>query len=167
VPPQTGIAQDELARPWRLRRWKAEERDCKGAWRARRRKGATIGRECESVTAARRVNPFFKADSPARAPRRRRKSRPTRTKATQPMTRGPGSTSHTTGVLISECGEGEPPPAVVRLSISAENNDPVYDTGAQAHKSYSLGVGSWVQKERTTARASIAPPRGRCRRQRR
>jgi hypothetical protein len=33
---------------------------------------------------------LFKADSPARAPRRRRKSRLTRTKATQPMTQGPG-----------------------------------------------------------------------------
>jgi hypothetical protein len=54
------------------------------------------------------------------------------------MTRGPGSTSHTAGVLVSECREGEPPPAVVRLFISAENNGPVYDTGAQARKSYSL-----------------------------
>jgi hypothetical protein len=32
-----------------------------------------------------------------------------RTKATQPMTRGPESTSHTAGVLVSECEEGEPP----------------------------------------------------------
>jgi hypothetical protein len=32
-----------------------------------------------------------------------------RTKATQPMTRGPGPTSHTTGMLVSECEEGEPP----------------------------------------------------------
>jgi hypothetical protein len=30
----------------------------------------------------------------------------------------------------------------VHLFISAENNGPVYDMGAQAHKSYSLGVGS-------------------------
>ena len=45
---------------------------------------------------------LFKADSPAHAPRRRRKSRPTHTKATQPMTQGPA------GVLVSEC-EGEPP----------------------------------------------------------
>jgi hypothetical protein len=35
----------------------------------------------------------------------------------------------------------EPPPAVVRLSISAKNNGPVSDTGASAHESYSLGVG--------------------------
>jgi hypothetical protein len=51
---------------------------------------------------------LFKANSPARAPRRRGKSRPMRTKATQPMTRGPGSTSHTSGMLVSECEEGEP-----------------------------------------------------------
>jgi hypothetical protein len=85
------------------------------------------------------------------------------------MTRGPGPTSHTSGVLVSECEEGEPPcrseppPAVARLFISAENNGPVYDTGAHAHKSYSLDVGSWVQKERTAAHDSTAPPRG-CRR---
>jgi hypothetical protein len=56
-PPQTRNARDELAKPWRLRRRKAEERECKGAQRARRRKGTAIGRECESVTAAREVNP--------------------------------------------------------------------------------------------------------------
>jgi hypothetical protein len=90
---------------------------------------------------------LFRKDSLARTPRCRRKSRPTRTKATRPMTRGPGPTSHTTGVLVSERGEGEPPPMVVRLLIFVENNGPIYDTGAQAHKSYSLGVGSWVKKE--------------------
>jgi hypothetical protein len=52
---------------------------------------------------------LFKANSPARATTRCRKFRPTCTKATQPMTRGPGSTSHTAGVLVTECGEGEPP----------------------------------------------------------
>jgi hypothetical protein len=52
---------------------------------------------------------FFKADSPARASRPHRKSRPMHTKATQPMTWGPGSTSHTAGVLVSKCEEGEPP----------------------------------------------------------
>jgi hypothetical protein len=52
---------------------------------------------------------LFKANSPARAPTHHRKSRPTRTKATQSMTRGPGSTRHTDGVLVSECEEGEPP----------------------------------------------------------
>jgi hypothetical protein len=73
--------------------------------------------------------PLFKEDSPARAPRRHRKSRPARTKAAQPMTRGPGPTSHTAGVRVSECEEGEPPPAVVHLSIFAKNNGPVSDTG--------------------------------------
>jgi hypothetical protein len=96
---------------------------------------------------------LFKEDSPARAPRRRRKSRPTRTKATQPMTRGPGPQ-----VIQLVCGSpsaekanrrarSEPLPTVVRLFISAKNNGPVSDTGARAHESYSLGVGSWVQKE--------------------
>jgi hypothetical protein len=36
----------------------------------------------------------------------------------------------------------EPPPAVVHLFIFAENNSLVYDMGAQAHRSYSLGIGS-------------------------
>jgi hypothetical protein len=55
---------------------------------------------------------------------------------------------------------------VARLFISAaRNNSPVYDTGAQAHKSYSLGAGSQVRKERTAARTGTAPPRGRGRRQ--
>jgi hypothetical protein len=89
---------------------------------------------------------LFKEDAPARAPRRRRKSRPTRTKATQPMTRGLGPQ-----VIQLVCGSpsakkanrhtrSEPPPAVVRLFISAENNGPVSDMGAWAHESYSLGV---------------------------
>jgi hypothetical protein len=60
----------------------------------------------------------------------------------------------------------EPPLAVVRLFISAtRNNNLVYDTGAQAHESYSLGVGTRVQKERTAACDGTAPPRGRGRRQ--
>jgi hypothetical protein len=54
----------------------------------------------------------------------------------------------------------EPPPTAVRLFIStARNNSPLYDMGAQAHESYSLGVGSRVQKSRTAACASTAPPR--------
>jgi hypothetical protein len=52
---------------------------------------------------------LFKEDSLARAPRHRRESRPTRSNATQPMTRGPGLTSHTAGVWVSEGEEGEPP----------------------------------------------------------
>jgi hypothetical protein len=46
---------------------------------------------------------LFKEDYPARASRRRRKSRLTRTNATRSMTRGPGPTSHTAGVRVSEC----------------------------------------------------------------
>jgi hypothetical protein len=56
--------------------------------------------------------------------------------------RGPGPTGHPPWVSVSECRESEPPRAVARLFISTENNDPVYDMGAQAHKSYPLGVGS-------------------------
>jgi hypothetical protein len=47
---------------------KVEERECKGVRRARRRKGAAVGRECESVTAARGVNPFSRQTLPL-APR--------------------------------------------------------------------------------------------------
>jgi hypothetical protein len=54
---------------------------------------------------------LFKEDSPALAPRRHRKSRPTRTKVAQPMTQGPGPTSHTTGVRVSDYEEGESPRA--------------------------------------------------------
>jgi hypothetical protein len=63
-------------------------------------------RKCNCYT---RGDSLLKEDSPARAPRRHRKSRPTRTKAAQPMTRGPGPTSHTAGMRVSECEEGEPP----------------------------------------------------------
>jgi hypothetical protein len=86
--------------------------------------------------------------------------------AGQPLTRGPGPMSHTPWVSASECEEGEsprrgkPPPVVVRLFTFAETNNPVSDTGARAHESSSLGVGSWVQRSRTTARASTASYRG-------
>jgi hypothetical protein len=70
----------------------------------------------------------------------------------QPLTRGPGPTSHTPWASASECEEGEssrrskPPPAVVRLFTSAETNSPVSDMGTWAHGSSSLGAGSWVQR---------------------
>jgi hypothetical protein len=54
-----------------------------------------------------------------------------------------------------------PPPAVVRLFAPAETDGPVSGTGAWAHESSSLGAGSWVQRSRTAARASTAPPQGR------
>jgi hypothetical protein len=54
-----------------------------------------------------------------------------------------------------------PPHAVVRLFASTETNSLVSDTGARAHKSSSLGAGSWVQRSRTAARVSTTPPQGR------
>jgi hypothetical protein len=62
--------------------------------------------------------------------------------------------------------KSEPPPAVARLFISAARNNSLdYDTGAWVDRSYSLGVGSWVQKKRTAARIGSALPRGRDKRQ--
>jgi hypothetical protein len=58
------------------------------------------------------------------------------------------------------------PPAVVRLFTPAETNSPGSDIGARAHESPSLGIGSWVQRSRTAARASTVLPRGRRRRRR-
>jgi hypothetical protein len=60
-----------------------------------------------------------------------------------------------------------PLPMVVRLFASAKTNNLVPGTRARAHESSSLGAGSWVQRSRTAARASTAPPRGHCRRLRR
>jgi hypothetical protein len=138
-------------------------------------KGRSDQRKCESVTTARGVNPFSRQTLPL-APR----------DATGNLTRrapmqlslwhaGPGPQ-----VIQLVCGspsakkanrrarpKSEPPPTVARLSVSAGNNSPVYDMGGQAHKSYSLGVGSLVQKERIAACTSTAPPRDHCRRQRR
>jgi hypothetical protein len=59
------------------------------------------------------------------------------------------------------------PPVVVRLFASAKTNNPVPGTRARAHESSSLGAGSWVQRSRTAARASTAPPWGHRRRLRR
>jgi hypothetical protein len=53
--------------------------------------------------------PFLKKDSPTDAPRRHRRSRPTHARVTQPLTRGPGPTSHTPWASGSVCREGEPP----------------------------------------------------------
>jgi hypothetical protein len=113
---------------------------------------------------------LFKEVSLARAPRCRRKSRPARTKEIQPLTRGPGPTSHTVGVRVSRCEEGkqpregEPPPAAVHLFISTESSGPASNTGAWAHESYSLGVGLRVRRRRTATRgannrASSSPPK--------
>jgi hypothetical protein len=105
-------------------------------------KGRSDWRECESVTTARGVNPFTRKTLPlAPISPDVHQSNPTSD------TGGPGPQ-----VIQLVCGSpsaekanrherSEPPPAVVRLSISAGNNGPVSDTGAQAHESYSLGVG--------------------------
>jgi hypothetical protein len=90
------------------------------------------------------------------------------------MTRGPGPTSHATGVrsLSAEkanrraqkvnrhpwlCASSSPPKTTVQSMT----------WGPRPTKSYSFDVGCWVQRERIAARTSTAPPRGRCRRQRR
>jgi hypothetical protein len=61
---------------------------------------------------------LFKEDSPARAQRRRRKSRPARAEAAQPMTRGPRPMSHTPWVLVLGCGEGELPRALEKRTAT-------------------------------------------------
>jgi hypothetical protein len=53
-------------------------------------KGCNSWERMQKCNCCTRGESLFKADSLARVPRRRRKSRPTRTKATRPMTRGPG-----------------------------------------------------------------------------
>jgi hypothetical protein len=111
---------------------------------------------------------LFKEDSPACAHLAQ-----AHTKATQPLTRGPGPQ-----VIQLVCGSlsaekanrhvrSEPPPVVVRLSISTGSKGPVSDMGARAHESSSLGAGSWVLGSRATTHASTALPRGHRRRQRR
>jgi hypothetical protein len=87
------------------------ERECKWAQRARRRKGTTIGRECESITAARRVNPFSRQTLPLTP--RIATGNPTRrtpdASAAQSLTWAPGSISHAPGVQVSECRGSELP----------------------------------------------------------
>jgi hypothetical protein len=56
---------------------------------------------------------------------RHRKSRLMRTKATQSMTRGPGSTSHTDFALSFGCGKGEPPRALEERT-AARSSEPLH-----------------------------------------
>jgi hypothetical protein len=70
-------------------------------------KGHSSWRECESLTAARGVNPFSRK-TPARAPGNLARRVPS-AQATQSLTWGPRPTSHAAGVLVSECKKGEPP----------------------------------------------------------
>jgi hypothetical protein len=56
-----------------------------------------------------RGSPFLKNDSSTDAPKRRRRSRPTRARVTQPLARGPGPTSHAPWASVSVCDEGGSP----------------------------------------------------------
>jgi hypothetical protein len=68
---------------------------------------------------------LFKADSPARAPRHCGKSRPTRTKAAQSVTRGPRPTSRTPWASVPGCRKSEPPlaPVLRLLGAAAEERE--------------------------------------------
>jgi hypothetical protein len=97
------------------------------AQKARRRKGAEIGTECKSVTAACGVNPFSRQTLPL-APRDATRNpirRAPDTHAAQSLTWGPGSTSHTTGVLVSEYEKSEPPRALEEQT-AARGSAPLY-----------------------------------------
>jgi hypothetical protein len=135
-------------------------------------KGRSEWRECDNITAASGVNPFSRKTLPL-APRDAAKNLAQRAlKQSSLLHGGPGPQviqlvcRSPSAEKANRHARSEPPPTAVRLSISAENYGPVSDTGAWAHESYSLGVGSQVQKSRTAARASTAPPRGRRRGQR-
>jgi hypothetical protein len=71
-------------------------------------KGRNGWKECGSVTADRGVNLFSRKALPL-APLEIPSDACLAPAATQSPTRGPGSACHTPGVLVSECGEGEPP----------------------------------------------------------
>jgi hypothetical protein len=88
----------------------AQSRDLEGNGRRELRgKRAQRAGEKRKHNCCSRGESLFKADSPARAPKRHGKSPSMRTRATRPMTRGPGPTGHTGGMLVPECEEGEPP----------------------------------------------------------
>jgi hypothetical protein len=89
----------------------SRDHEGKGAQRAQRRKGIAIGRECESVTAARGVNPSSRQTLPL-VPQDATGNPDQRTpdaQVTQSMTWGPGSISHMDCVLNAWCGKSEPP----------------------------------------------------------
>jgi hypothetical protein len=71
-------------------------------------KGRSGWRECENVTAGREVNPFSGKAlplAPLEIPSDARRA----PAVTQSSTRGTGSSCHTPGVLVSECGGDGPP----------------------------------------------------------
>jgi hypothetical protein len=108
--------------------------------------------------------PLLKEDSLARAPRRHRKARPTRTGATQPMTRGLGPTSHSAGVRVSWCEEDKPSRkerTAARGSAPlhlCQNQQPSLWHGGPGPQSHTAGVrvseckeGELSREEQTTA----------------
>jgi hypothetical protein len=72
----------------------------KGAWRVGEKQG---------MVATRGMNPYLKADSPARTPKRHGQVSPDAHQRTQSMARGPGPTSHTAVTVVSKCEEDKPP----------------------------------------------------------
>jgi hypothetical protein len=123
-----------------------------GGRRARRTRGRKGAASDENGYRA-RGNPFLKKDSPTDAPRRRRISRPTRAKETQPLARGPGPTSHAPWASVSVCEEGELP----RVFISAESSRPASDTGA-GPTSHTPWVSASECEEGESPRRSMPPP---------
>jgi hypothetical protein len=124
-------------------------------------KGHSEWRECESVTAARAVNPFSRETLPlASISPDAHQCNP----ASDIGARAHKSYSWCAGLRVlrrrtaTRC---EPPPAVVRLFISTKNNGPVTDMGARTHESYSVGVSSWVRRRKTAAHARKANRRSR------
>jgi hypothetical protein len=53
---------------------------------------------------------------------------------------------------------GEPPPVVVCLFISAENNGPASGMGAQAHMSCTWRAGSWMRRRQTVVQGASYRP---------
>jgi hypothetical protein len=105
---QSGHAQDELTRPWQTTAMQSRDLEGKGAQRARRREDTTSGREARHGCYS-RDEPLFKGRLPRSRLETSREVSPDAHRGIHPMKRGPGSTSHTTGALVFECEEGEPP----------------------------------------------------------
>jgi hypothetical protein len=162
--------------PWRVRRRgrRTEEHEGKGA--------QAIGRECERVPAARGVNPFSRKHEsllgkPFRVSlNRRRKSRLMRTKdqATQSMTQGAKSTSHTVCVPDFGCGKSEPRHAPVERTAARACSAPTWGRCRRETQSMTRGPGSTSHMvcvphfgcgKSEQSRACSAPPWDRCRRQ--
>jgi hypothetical protein len=105
---QSGHARDELTRPWQTTAMQSRDLEGKGAQRARRREDAASGREARHGCYS-RDEPLFKGRLPRSHLKTSREVSPDAHRGIHPMTRGPGSTSHTASALVFECEEGEPP----------------------------------------------------------